>query len=582
MKSIKIKLSLLALVSLLGACNKDFLELYPLDEISSEDFWKTANDVKLYANTFYPQVFSVSGSDRYEDIFSKEIDSDDMVFVASYPRLRGTTQIPATGGWDYSRIRSLNYFLENYQMVEDDFDTYKAQVGEIRFFRAYTYFDLVKAYGDVPWIGKTLDLDSEELYSVRTPRNVVIDSIIADLNRAIDLLPSGNIDGKTRLNKNIAKLFKSRVCLFEGTWEKYHDGTVFGVANSDPEKYLSMAVSESGDIIDSGDYQINNTGNPEWDYFMFGEINYLENPEVLLWKEFNRDLGMVHGVQYQMANGNSGGSGITKNFVESYLMIDGKPITNPDGTPNPLYMGDETLSSTLTNRDPRARQTIFTPGFPIRINSGNDTIKYVRAVVDAPAHTKNTTGYQLNKGLNWDPVHSNLAQLDGGTTGKILFRYAEALLNYAEAKAELGTLTQTDLDISINKLRDRVAMPHLVMGTIQTDPNWSFPNLSPVINEIRRERRVELVAEGFRWNDIARWAAADELIVGKRYLGAKFNNVDYPGFAPTDFKLTDGYFDELKNQIPEGNGFVLDRDYLDPIATEELNLNPNLDPNPNW
>src|SRR5690606_21625921 len=197
-------------------------------------------------------------------------------------------------------------------------------------------------------------------------------------------------------------------------------------------------------------------------------------------------------------------------------------------------------------------------------------------------HTKNTTGYQLNKGLNWDPVHSNLAQLDGGTTGKILFRYAEALLNYAEAKAELGTLTQTDLDISINKLRDRVAMPHLVMGTIQTDPNWSFPNLSPVINEIRRERRVELVAEGFRWNDIARWAAADELIVGKRYLGAKFNNVDYPGFAPTDFKLTDGYFDELKNQIPEGNGFVLDRDYLDPIATEELNLNPNLDPNPNW
>src|SRR5690606_25103978 len=135
-----------------------------------------------------------------------------------------------------------------------------------------------------------------------------------------------------------------------------------------------------------------------------------------------------------------------------------------------------------------------------------------------------------------DPVHSNLAQLDGGTTGKILFRYAEALLNYAEAKAELGTLTQTDLDISINKLRDRVAMPHLVMSNIQTDPNWSFPNLSPVINEIRRERRVELVAEGFRWNDIARWAAADELIVGKRYLGAKFNNVDYPSFAPTDFK----------------------------------------------
>src|SRR5680860_150333 len=258
MKTKKIKLGLLALVFLFGACNKDFLELYPLDEISSESFWKTANDVKLYTNTFYPQVFSVSGSDRYEEIFSEEIDTDDMVFVFASPRLRGSRQIPATGGWDYGRIRSLNYFLENYKTVEDDFDQYKAQVGEIRFFRAYTYFDLVKSYGDVPWIGKTLTLDSEELNSVRSPRNVVIDSIIADLDIAIDLLPAGNIDGKTRLNKNIAKLFKARVGLFEGTWEKYHDGTVFGVANSDPEKYLSMAVTESADIIESGDYQIHN------------------------------------------------------------------------------------------------------------------------------------------------------------------------------------------------------------------------------------------------------------------------------------------------------------------------------------
>ncbi|WP_026809944.1 RagB/SusD family nutrient uptake outer membrane protein [Arenibacter latericius] len=577
-----INLSLIAFIITLGSCNKNPLELYPLDEISTEDFWKTSNDVKLFTNTFYPQVFAVSGSDRYESIFSKDIDTDDMVFVASYPRLRGTRQVPATGGWDYSRIRSLNYFLENYKQVEDDFDSYKAHVGEIRFFRAYTYFDLVKSYGDVPWIGKTLNLESEELYSTRTPRNVVIDSIIADLNIAIELLPSGNIDGKTRLNKNIAKLFKSRVCLFEGTWEKYHDGTVFGVENNNSEKYLSMAVEETEDIINSGEYQINNTGNPDWDYFMFGEVNYSDNPEILLWKEFNRDLGMVHGVQYQMANGNSGGMGLTKNFIESYLVIDGNPITNPDGTPNSLYNGDESISSTFKNRDPRAKQTVFTPGFPIRINTGNDTIHYVRANIDAPAHTKNTTGYQLNKGLNWDPIHSNLSQLDGGTTGKIIFRYAEVLLNFAEAKAELGSITQSDLDISINKLRDRVAMPHLVIGNIQTDPNWNFPDLSPVINEIRRERRIELVAEGFRWNDIARWAAADELIIGKRFLGAKFNDIDYPDYDPTDFKLTDGYFDELKDQIPNGNGFVLDRDYLDPISTEELNLNPNLVQNPNW
>ncbi len=582
MKHFYIKVLVLSLVVISGACKDDFLERYPLDEISSQNYWKTANDVRLYANQFYPQVFFVSGSDRYENLFAADIDSDDMVFVSAYPRFRGSRVVPATGGLDYNRIRSINYFLENYHTVESSFEEFKANVGEIRFFRAITYFNLVKQYGDVPWIGKTLNIDSEELYAPRTNRKIVVDSIIADLDIAIELLPNEIIDGRTRLNKNIARLLKSRVCLYEGTWEKYHDGSVFGLTNPDPQKYLTMAASVAEQVIASNQYAVHNTGNPDNDYFMFGEVDQSQNLEVMLWKKFDRDLGMVHGIQYQMANGNSGGAGLTKELVESYLCIDGKPIMFPDGTPNPLYQGDDNLSSTMTNRDPRAKQTIFTPGAIIRINPGSDTVRYIHAAVGNPAHTKNTTGYQLKKGLNWDPVHSNLGQLDGGTTGKILFRYAEVLLNYAEAKAELGSLTQDDLDKSINKLRDRVAMPHLIISNIQIDPNWDFPNLSPVINEIRRERRVELVAEGFRWDDLARWAAADELIVGKRYLGAKFNTIDYPEFTSADFKLTDGYFDELKDQIPEGNGFDILRDYLNPISIEELTLNPQLVQNPGW
>ena len=135
-------------------------------------------------------------------------------------------------------------------------------------------------------------------------------------------------------------------------------------------------------------------------------------------------------------------------------------------------------------------------------------------------------------------------------------RYAEVLLNFAEAKAELGSITQDDINQSINLLRTRVGMPGLVIADIQTDPNWQFPQLPPVINEIRRERRVELILDGFRWDDIARWAAADELIVGEKYIGAKFNAVDYPDLSANNFKLTqDGYFDELRDQIPNGFGF---------------------------
>jgi len=156
------------------------------------------------------------------------------------------------------------------------------------------------------------------------------------------------------------------------------------------------------------------------------------------------------------------------------------------------------------------------------------------------------------------------------------------LLNYAEAKAELGTINQTDIDRTIKLLRDRVAMPNLILANIQTDPNWLFPGLSPVINEIRRERRVELIGEGFRWDDIARWAAADELIANKRPLGAMFNSVDYPNLSQSPFPLTNGYFDPLKARLPNGWGFNLGRDYLSPISSEELTLNPKLVKNPGW
>ena len=581
MKNINLKICVIVVFLGLTACNKN-LDKLPLDTISSEVYWKTTNDLKLFVNQFYPIAFNISGSDRYEGIFAADLESDDMAHVQDIPRLYGSRVVPATGGWNYQPIRSVNYFLANYEKCESNFDGYKRYLGEALFFRAFFYFDLVKAYGDVPYIVEPLNTDSKELYTARTPRNQVIDSIIADLDKAIDYLPSGKQEGGTRVSKEIAQMYISRVGLYEGTWEKYHSGDVFGVSNPDPQKYLQMAVQATEAVMQSGIYNIYSTGNPEWDYFFFAQLDYSNNPEVLLWKKYDLNLGMGHARQFQIATGKSGGMGLTKSFVESYLLTDGNPIYQSDGSPDPLYKDDADLIKTAINRDPRFKQTIFTPGFPLQI-FGSDTTFFKRPAVDQPAHTVNPTGYQINKTLNFDPIHhKSLDTHSDGFTGWIILRYAEVLLNHAEAKAELGTLTQADIDNTIKLIRGRVGMPNLVISNIKTDPNWLFPGLSPVLNEIRRERRVELIGEGFRWDDIARWAAADKLIKGKRPLGAKFNSIDYPDLSAGNFSLTNGYFDPLKSRLPNGYDFNLGRDYLDPISTEELVLNSSLTQNPGW
>ncbi len=573
MKTNTLKLFMLALcVASITGCD---LDRFPLDMVSSEDYWKTTNDLDLYINQFYT-AFNPDPSDQLQNVFAADMQTDDFTYVEANARLRGSRVVPATGGWDYTTIRNINYFFDNYRRCEEPFDAYKPVVGAAHFFRAWFYFNLVRGYGDVPYFTKALATDSEELYMARTPRNQVVDSIIADIDKAIDYLPSGKQLSGTKLSQEIALLFKSRVCLYEGTWEKYQTG-VFGVSNPNPEKYLNLAVEAANSLIQSGQFSIYSKGDSKWNYFFFAEVDYSSNPEILFWKKYNIEIGLGHARQFQIATGKSGGIGLTKTLIESYLCTDGKPINL-----STLYKGDGDLKTVTTNRDPRLIQTIFTPGFPLQIRNG-DTTFFVRPTVDQAAHTVCPTGYQLNKTLNFDPIHhKSLDTQPDGFTGWILFRYAEALLNYAEAKAELSTLTQEDIDKTIKLLRDRVGMPNLIISDIPTDPNWLFPGLSPVINEIRRERRVELIAEGFRWDDIARWAAADELIIGKRPLGGKFNSIDYPDLSASDYQLTNGYFDPLKGQLPTGYGFISDRDYLNPISTQELTLNPKLKQNPGW
>lgn len=570
MNSMKSFICLFLACLALTACQKEeLLDKYPLDAVTEPVFFTTPNDLKIYMNQYYSRVnFPISGMSR------GDIGTD--IYLAETwinPRFEGIRTVNNAPALDYAPIRSINYFFENYDRVEADFEQYKQYVGEAHFFRALFYFNLLKSFGDVPWIDKILTTNSPELYSSRTPRNIIADKIIADLDTAALQLTADKTSGSARINKWMALLIQSRVALYEGSWEKYHNNTDFGVATPDPDKYFAKAVSAARQVMESGLYDIYSTGKPQQDYSdLFSLRDYSTNKEVMFWTKMDMKLGIhSHSKLYSMETPQ--GYGITKEMADSYLDIEGKPISVSN-----LFQGYNNLLTEVQNRDPRLRQTIFTPDAAWKVETSG-TVKNWQDVYNI-LYTNSTfssaTGYVRRK-----DYHPNMAyhHLNFEETPSIQYRYAEVLLNYAEAKAELGQITQADIDITIKKLRDRAGMPNLDLANIIVDPKWEFPDLSPVINEIRRERKVELALEDFRWDDIARWAAADELIIGKRPHGALASQFPNTPVLPTD---ENGFLDPFKNALPAGYKFREDRDYLNPLPQSQLTLNENLSQNPGW
>lgn len=549
---------------------EDYLDKYPLDSISSNQYWTTAQDLELYVNQYYTRF----PNDTRGDGSILDNNSDNLVETEFSAILAGTRVVPASGGgWSWSDIRNVNYFLTHYNTVESPWGSVRQYVGEAYFFRAYFYFNLLRNFGDIPWISEPLHNESEELYTARTPRNIVMDSIVADLDKAILYMKNKGEVSASRLNSQIALLYKSRVCLFEGTWEKYHANTPFGVAGSDGTKYLTLAQDAAKQLIDGELYSIYGGDNPKIDYYQFfGQDDYSNNSEVMLWKKWDIDLGLF---RWQPSIWGMG-RGITKSLVDDYLCTDGLPISQSS-----LYQGDNSLNDVVINRDPRLAQTIYLPTDPVNI-IGTDITFFEKPDIDKSGSYLCVTGYQLKKYSNrWgDHLKESYYQCQ---IGSIIFRYAEALLNYIEAKAELGQVTQADIDLTINKLRDRVGMPHLNMDNIAFDPDWDFPSLSPLINEIRRERRVELACEGLRLTDMLRWRS-HQVFVNKRPLGMKFSQADFPEMViGTNVYLDEnGYIDPYQKSLLSGYEFNEDRDYLYPIPSIEFTLNSNLSQNPGY
>jgi hypothetical protein len=555
------------------SCNDNFLQRPPLDEVTDLDYFKSPNDLKTYVNQFYTSSMFI----RYNN-YGNDFNSDNEMDPTPDSRLQGTRTVSTSGSISFASVRSINYFFDHYQKVKEKhaLEEYQQYLGEAYFFKAMIYFNLLRDYGAIQWLDTELGTSSPELYNPRDPRNLVADNIIKVLDSAALYLTEEKTTGAGRVNKWMALLIQSRVALYEGSWEKYHDGTPFGVPDAQPEKYFQKAVDACQLIMASGLYDIYSTQRPEEDYKdLFSMRTYASNPEVMFWREYNNelsrgDISFTNDRNFRMEK--PSGYTITKQLADAYLCTDGKPISQ-----SPLFEGREKLEDEMKNRDPRFYQTIATPGEVWKIFPDGSK-SYWNEVYDnlnTSADYNAPSGYLILKGYN-PQLEYHVQQYE--ETPSIIYRYAEVLLNYAEAKAELGQITQTDIDISINKLRDRVNMPHLTISSISIDPNWNFPDLSPLINEIRRERRVELALEGFRWDDIARWAAADELIVGQRPKGFKASQLKV-NIYPVD---ENGFLDPFKNAIPDGYGFVLGRDYLNSIPESEIVLNPNLKQNPGW
>lgn len=594
MKFYKIKPTLLFvfMVSLyLNGCNDNFLERYPLDAISNETFWNTESDLKAYNNRLYDlakndhrvpiMLGSMTGTNgyKYHPWFLDEF-SDNIVINnarhARYAQVKaGIHVVPSTEdwygytGWDF--VRACNVGIANYDranIAEEIKNYYKA---EAHLFRGWFYADKVSKYGDVQWLEKPINIDSEELYAERTPREKVMEKVLDDLNFACNNLPSDWGDGNApgRLNRWCALLVKSRVCLFEGTWRKYHGGT-------NPTMWLQEAAVAAQELIKNGPYSLYKTGDPVHDYNAFHRATDLTgNPEVLYWRKY--EVGVITNNFQGYHRTYQGGA--TKSMVEDYLCTDGLPITLSS-----LYKGDAQIEDLFENRDPRLRQTILHPNDVSYYNYGNiPGLSYPRLTGMTGGLNQMKTGYHIIK------VYENAAAYSSynvSTSPVITLRLGEALVNFAEAKAELGTITQSDLDISINKLRDRVGMPHMTLNNIPIDPRYISDGVSPLIVEIRRERRVELFMEGFRYDDLRRWKQGKKLeikdrgilwdnVAKARYQGAKVNSSVDPVSGKT-------YIDVYAGTDYANPVFNENKHYLWPIQLNVIAQNPNIKQNPGW
>ena len=591
----------LALMLGLNACYD--LDKEPEGVLSTATPFTSTGEMRNYLDQFYEsavrgQGFAAGGG---SGIAGNDVNSDNMAASSVNTRLAGETALSSAsslGG--YTNIRNINFFLNNLDnCTEKGSATYNQYVGEGYYFRAWYYYQMFINYGPLAWVDTPLDPDMEALKLPRESRTVIADHILADLDKAISYLNEQSNSGSMRIHKDVARALKSEVALFEGTWEKYHkaENNAFydkSVTDEKIRSYFTQAAAAAKEVMDRGVWRIYNTGNPLNDYRqVFQTTDLSSNPEVLWFKMYDGD--QIGNNVNRYLNMGGGSAGVTASLVDDYLTIDGRPFIGEEQIEAKKVWGNELLP---TVRDPRLSQTVCIPGQILRPDQGG----YTLPPLVASGYHQNTTGYSLLKHVQIDYTGNLDAEFKGATPA-IQFRYADVLLNYAEALAELdGAAKANEIIAALQPLRDRAGMPAVDFDReYNQDPSYPFNGLDKYIQAVRRERRIEKACEGRRLEDILRWAAADELIVGKWATGALYvgsNLESHEGYSTlvydqpsgNNLYLTGNPGDALRYIVPVNPGnypngwqFKLDRNYLLPLQERMITLTDGLwEQNPGW
>jgi hypothetical protein len=519
----------LPLLFLFFACSDELLDRTPRNSVSPETFFRTEADLELYTNGL---LDIPSG----RDIYLSDQSSDNAATTGAVEIKTIMTGSPSsqtlTGGWDWERLRDINYFLANYERAAVPDEVANHYAGLARLYRAQFYYDKVKRYSDVPYYDEVLNVtDDDLLYKAQDPRAEVVDRILEDLAFAAmhvrEEVPEGTPD------RYVALMWQARIALHEGTFRKYHpELSLEGTAAA----FLELAATAAREVMESGRFVLYSTGNPDQDYLdLFVSPSLAGNPEIIqyYWNDFG--LGENATFRFELQDYELSPS---RDLVQAYLTDGGEPFTDRDGYRTAGFVEE------FTGRDPRMAQTLAYPGW---INFGEgQTTPYVQEL------NKNFTGYHLIKGYVNSTDVATIQSVDVPT-----IRYAETLLIFAEARAELGELTQGDLDQSINLLRERVGMPPMLLAEVSNDidpiQQARYPEVTGAdagaILAVRRERRVELAFEGHRFDDLMRWHAGD-------LLERIPEGIYFPGLGRYD--LTGDGIDDiqligLSETVPEGD-----------------------------
>jgi hypothetical protein len=589
MKKAKIiRLAAIVMVACFGWTSCVELEQTPLSSLPGEVYFETDAQLQTYVDNLYAprtgsnsfdQVFDVHGTWSY-GTFGIDDNSDNMAAVSA-----NNIYIPANykvsqggGEWSFSYIYRCNYFfnfvLPKYEAgaIQGSAALIDQMVGEVYFLRAYEYFKRLQRLGDFPIVTEMLPDEMAALTeaSKRRPRTDVAHFILDDLDKAIALL-NDNVS-KTRITKKAALLFKSRVALYEGTWEKYFKGTAFvpngtawpgaasnpgyqfpkGSIDAEIAFFLDEAMKAAKEVA-SSTALVSNTGSlpqslsdPENPYLkMYGDENLSGYSEVIFWRQYSQGLGVSHNVcSYTTAGCHK--TGLTRGYVDNFLMKDGTPIYASTG-----YQGDDSITCVRTDRDGRLQLFLKVPGDLNYFQSGAVPERCYNVVEPAPdvalgdVEKGYNTGYTIRKGYN--PTFEQMNVNGGAYTGSIVFRAAEAYLNYIEACYEKNGSLDADAKEYWVQIRNRAnGGAAQSWGDIETNtisktvvaneaPNdWGAYSggtqlADQTLYSIRRERRMELLAEGLRLFDLKRWRALDQLattpyhVEGCKFWGDKFH-----------------------------------------------------------